>query len=170
MAGKGAPGAFRLQAVSDVALISSLRDAVVKQIARTASRREEEAGIAAEARHLVVERTHGMQIAQDAVMGDLALAFVQPFRWKARGAVGIQHEIAAVRVMRPQSDDAIQAGGLKPPPIGNLEDGVGGTQHGADAAVLVQYVLQEGKTVILIAPVMQDILDQNSSVSAVLGT
>ena len=71
------PGAFRLHAIGDVALVGGLRDAVVENVADIGARREEQAGIAPEHRNLDVQIPVRAQIAEDAVMGDLALALVQ---------------------------------------------------------------------------------------------
>src|SRR5258707_1070395 len=112
------PGALRLQAVSRVALVGGLGKTVIENVADIVAWREEQAGIAPKCRDLIVQRPCGMQIAENAVMGDLALTFVEIFRWETRHAIGLQHEIAAASILRSQTDNAIQPRGLQPDLVG----------------------------------------------------
>ena len=89
------PGAFRLQAISDIALVGGLGQAVIENVADIVARREKQAGIAPERRDLIIQRSRRMQIAENAVMSDFALALVQIFRRESRRAIGVQQEIAA---------------------------------------------------------------------------
>src|SRR4051812_30235784 len=148
------PGAFRLQAISDVTLVSVLGQAVIKDVADIVAGCEEQTGIAPEQRHLIVQRSHRTQVTQDAVMGDFTLALIQILGRKAGYAIGIELEITAAGVLRSQTDNAVQTSRLQSDPIGNLEDRIGGAQHGGDTAVLVENILQIGEAVPLLSAVV----------------
>ncbi len=70
--------AFRLHAISDIALVRGLGVAVVEDVANIRARGvKKQAGETPEQRHLQVQRPPGFQIAQDSVIGGLALALIQ---------------------------------------------------------------------------------------------
>jgi hypothetical protein len=124
-----APGAFGLHAERGVALERGLRDAVIFEISHRIGR-EVQAGIAREARDLEIEIPGRVQVAQDSVVGDLALGFV---------------ELCAVETGIAVHGEA----GRLPRIVGYFEMVVRNARYERHAAVGVEDVLEIAEAVIL---------------------
>src|SRR5258706_12342085 len=60
-----------------------------------------------------VQRSFRMQIAEDAVMGDLTLALIQKLGRESGCAMGVQDEIAAARILGTRADNDGHTAGLR---------------------------------------------------------